>query len=79
MKVKLGKNYRDPITGFSGVAVSRTIYLYGCSRIGLQSQVNKDGRIPDTYYFDELQLLEAKPNRGKGGPRPDPIQIQNPR
>ncbi len=73
-KIILGERYSDPITGFVGIAVAATVYLYGCRRIGLQGPMAADGKIPEWQFFDELQLVEAKPDKTKGGPRPDPPQ-----
>ena len=58
MQVKLGKKYRDSISGFSGIAVARTIYLYNCVRVMLSpTKLKKDGDfLPDTW-FDELALI----------------------
>ncbi len=73
--VTLGDRYTDPITGFTGTAICRTVYLHGCARVGLQPTVDKDGKVPDPVYFDELQLTGVKPtkaDKAKGGPRPDP-------
>ena len=61
MKVELGKEYTDPISGYKGVAVNRIEYLYGCVRIGLQGKVNADGKKPDPEYFDEPRLLLVEP------------------
>lgn len=58
---ELGKTYRDKVTGFTGIAVSRTEFLYACERVCLQSQA-KDGDIKDGH-FDAPQL-ELMP-RGK--------------
>ena len=66
--VKLGKRYRDPITGFEGMATARTEWLYGCSRIGLQGPTNKEGLVPEAQWFDELQLEEKEPDKDLGGP-----------
>lgn len=69
--VVLGNRYRDSITGFEGVAVARTEYLYGCARVGLQGPAS-GGKVPDSQWFDELQLTDGLPDPTKGGPRPDP-------
>lgn len=53
--LSLGKTYRDPITGFEGVAVAVTYWLHGCARVGLESgYTNKDtGQIHSvTEWFD---------------------------
>jgi hypothetical protein len=75
-KIKLGKRYRDDVTGFEGVATSRTEYIYGCRRIGLEFL--HDGEVK-THSFDEPGLTEIgdKPvvsptaeERRTGGTRP---------
>lgn len=43
--VTLGNHYAGEQTGFSGAAVSRTEYFYGCVRIGLQHG-RKDAQVP---------------------------------
>ncbi len=64
--IKLGAKVKDSITGFSGIAVSRTVFLYGCVRIGVESKKIVDGKIV-THYFDE-QRLEKKSTVKTGGP-----------
>lgn len=58
--VQLGNKARDSITGFAGVATSRTEYLYGCRRIGLTPAELKDGKPQDTQYFDDPQLTDVE-------------------
>lgn len=59
--VKLGKEYRDSISGFSGIAVARTVYLYNCVRIMLSpTKLKPDGDfLPDTW-FDEPALVAVR-------------------
>lgn len=54
--IELGKIVRDRITGFEGVVVCRTEWLFLCVRIGVQSQALKDGQAQEPAYFDEAQL-----------------------
>ena len=54
--IKLGGEVRDKITGFKGIAIARTEWLYGCARIVVQPPVGKDGKCPANETFDELQL-----------------------
>ena len=68
VEVTLGNEYQDPITKFKGIATAKTIWLYGCARIGLQTGLNKDGLVPELQWFDELQLLEVEPDEDLGGP-----------
>lgn len=50
----LGTRYRDPVTGFEGIATSRTRYLHGCDRVCLEALGN-DGK-PASAHFDLPQL-----------------------
>jgi hypothetical protein len=72
--VELGKKYRDKLTGYEGVATSKTEFIYGCTRIGLETL---SGGEVKTSTFDEpsLELAEEKPvvavpARKTGGARP---------
>ena len=76
--VKLGQEVTDPITGFSGIAVGRTAWLYGCTRIGLQGKMDKDGTVPDVQWFDELQLESEPPDVEIGGPTTIPKRVADP-
>ncbi len=65
-KITLGKEYKDKVTGFTGIAVATTTFLHGCRRIGLQPVVNKAGEMPESMQFDEPQL-EATGDSRKAG------------
>lgn len=75
-KVTLGKVYKDTITGFEGVAISQTEFLYACRRVGLQPKEMKDGKPIEPCYFDVYSLIEvsertipeAPENAKTGGP-----------
>jgi hypothetical protein len=54
-RVALGAKYRDTITSFEGIAVSRTEFLYGCVRVCLEKGDEK-GEKSVTEYFDEQRL-----------------------
>lgn len=74
--INLGDKIKDNVTGFVGIVTCRLEYLNGCVRICAQGLMDKDGKVPDSYYFDEPQvtLVEAKvverKNPGTGGPLP---------
>jgi len=81
MAVKLGRKVKDTLTGFTGIAVCRSEWLYGCTRIGVQSQELKDGKPVDTQHFDEQSVEvveEGSPKVSRdssaksGGPQSDP-------
>lgn len=52
--VRLGDRYRDPLTGFEGVATAVTFYLHACERVTLEYV--KDGEIK-FESFDSPRLV----------------------
>jgi len=54
---KLGERYRDPLTGFEGVATGVTFYLHACERITLEFV--KDGKI-EYESFDAPRLVHIR-------------------
>jgi hypothetical protein len=60
MAIKLGTMVTDSLTGFTGIALCRTDYQYGCIRVRVQPRV-VDGKLPDDENVDERQLLENDP------------------
>ena len=78
MGIKLGQKVRDTLTGLEGVAISRTEFLYGCVRVGVQPFEVKDGKPVDATWIDEPQLEVVRPAAAvkppkspPAGPRPD--------
>jgi hypothetical protein len=74
MEIALGTKVRDKITGFVGVAVCKTDWMYGCRRYGVQAVDIHEGKPVEVVYFDEPQLCvitEAASSNPKstGGPR----------
>ena len=73
--IKLGSFVKDPITGLRGMAIARSEWLWGCTRIGVQPQELKDGRPVEETWFDEarLEIVVEAENKvtaaGSGGPR----------
>jgi len=70
--ITLGKKYKDKHSKFVGIATGRTVYLYGCVRVLLESPTkkNSDGA-PVELWFDEQRLISmSKPP--PGGPRSAP-------
>ncbi len=64
MKVTLGKEYKDSISGFSGMAVARTMYLYNCVRVMLcPTKLKSDGDFLPDAWFDEPQLVSVRPTK----------------
>jgi len=60
--MKLGDKVRDKITGFTGIAIARCDYLYGCISIEVMSEKLLNGK-PVSIWVDDVQLdvLSDKP------------------
>lgn len=83
--IDLGDKVKDPVTGFTGIAVARTTWLHGCNRLSIQPQeLTKEGAPRESQVFDEMQLIlvkkgivkstnreEVKAEPKTGGPRDD--------
>jgi hypothetical protein len=82
--VELGHKYRDLISGFEGIAVSRHVYLNGCIRVTLGGGVLESGKVEDqSFDVQQLQWVDngvadalappvaevVEPRRATGGPR----------
>lgn len=91
-RIHLGDKVRDIVTGFEGIAVARTEWLVGCTRVSVQPRsLDKDGAVQSHQTFDEpqLELLEAgsvtiptaksEDHRERGGPRPEISRPELPR
>lgn len=52
-KVNLGDEVKDKVTGFKGIVVAITEWLYGCRRVTVQPPAGKDGKVPEGMSFDE--------------------------
>ncbi len=81
----LGDVARDSITGYEGIIVAFTQWTTGCARVQLQSRVDKEGKVPESYGSDvlSLELVKAGPRHAidttKGGPPPAPTRVGDPR
>lgn len=75
-RIELGDKVKCRVTGFTGIAVARTIWLNGCDRITIQPPVGKDGKHPEGYTFDEAAVevitkgaaALPQPKHERGGP-----------
>lgn len=52
----LGKKVRDKVTGLEGVVAAISFDLYGCVQATLNSGLDKDGKLRDSYWFDVSRL-----------------------
>ena len=56
--ITLGCLVKDMVTGFTGIATSRTEHLYGCVHIGITScGLDKDGVPVGAMNFDEQRVI----------------------
>lgn len=77
--IELMDTVKDSLTNLVGVAVNRTEWLNGCTRVGVQPKEMKDGLPVEYTTFDECELVlierpegAPKPKSKTGGPRPEP-------
>ena len=61
-KFKLGSKVKDTVSGYTGILNARSENLNGCIRYSVQAPVDKDMKMPEGYWFDEvsLELIEDK-------------------
>ena len=77
-EINLGDLAMDSISGFKGVVVADTRWLYNCRRLSIQPKELHDGKPVEAQTFDERQLIllhvagvtEAEVKTG--GPAPAP-------
>lgn len=73
---KLGKKYKERVSGFQGICIAEHHFHSGCSRYTLRAEVTEPGKAPEELTFDETELIEVKaeevkpaPQRRTGGPQ----------
>lgn len=54
--VKLGSTVKDMISGFEGIVIARSEWLYGCNRLIVESKRLKDGKPTEGQWFDEQRI-----------------------
>ncbi len=52
----MGKMVKDKITGYEGIVVARTEWLYGCIRLTVQAKELEKGVPVENRCFDEPQI-----------------------
>lgn len=78
-KLELGMEVKDRVTGFTGIATARHIYLQGCNRISIQPKaMEEDTKLPEAISIDEPDLevigygvlpIPEEKDKKPGGPR----------
>jgi len=67
--IKLGEVVIDKLTGFKGIAMGRTEYLYGCISIGVLPLKLKDNGSPGDWVWLDEQRLTLVSKAELGGPQ----------
>lgn len=57
--IENGTTVTSNISGFTGIVTSRAQHLHSCNRYFVHPRVDKDGKIPDGYWFDEAELVHV--------------------
>lgn len=52
-KIQIGDIARDTVSGYEGVVVGRTTYLYNVDRLSIQPSALREGKLQDQRSFDE--------------------------
>ena len=65
MKIQLGDEVKEIVTGFTGIAVTRLSWLSGCDMIRIQPPKNKKDELPEARDFDEPLLSIIKKQKVK--------------
>lgn len=77
MRIKLGDKVRDKVSGYEGIATSRTEYLNGCFQIEITARLKK-GKTPSAEEISGLSLDEQQLERiGNGINTPKKKVIKN--
>jgi hypothetical protein len=74
--IKLGSLVKDSITGFTGIALGRTEFGFGCIHIRVQAKrLTKEGEPIPMQSFDE-QRIEVLKESKKSWPQPKETSIK---
>jgi len=75
--VELGDEVQDLVTGYKGIAVGITQWLYGCKRVSVQGRVPKAGGVaPDNINIDEPQCKILKKAKVKISDEPQQKSVR---
>lgn len=68
--LNFGDEVEDIASGFRGIVTSRTEYISGCVRYGVQPKVGKDGNmvVPEAFDENQLRLIKEKKVVNSKGP-----------
>lgn len=57
MNDRLGRTYKEQISGVEGVAVGHCEYLTGCNQTLIQPRLAEGGKPVESHWFDDQRLL----------------------
>jgi hypothetical protein len=60
MKIKLGSQAEDKLTGFKGTVTGTAQYLTGCSQYCLLPKTDDPTKYPEGQWFDEGRIVKVK-------------------
>lgn len=63
MKIELGMMVMESFSGFTGMVVARSEWLWGCVTIGVFSGEVKDGAVVEEQWFDENRLIQIESDK----------------
>jgi hypothetical protein len=73
--IELGSLVKDSITGFTGIAVARSEFGYGCVHISIQAQgITQDGSAIPVHSFDDQRVETLEPPKKKW-PKPKECKL----
>ena len=64
-EIELGDTVKCKLTGFIGVAASRTEFINGCVQYDVIPKVGKDNKVPEGVSIDEVSLEVVKTTKKK--------------
>lgn len=63
MKIELGDEVKDNITGYQGIVVGLCEYVWQKESVGIQAKMNKEGDVNDVHWMDYNRIKIIKKNR----------------
>lgn len=67
-RIGLGDEVKDLVSGFTGIVISKIVFLNGCVRHCVAARVKDDNSSGEERYFDDEQLQVLR----KGAVKPKP-------
>ena len=58
--IALGQRVKDSITGFTGTVTGLVSYIAGCDQALVAPDVDKQGKLADSAWFDTVRLEVTK-------------------